>query len=125
MTLEAAIQENTAAVRDLIAAINAQAAGGTAVKVTNTTTKTTKAATTSPVPAPAEKAKEPAAPAPAATDSDVTYQEASKAVIGLKNAKGRDAAVAVLAQFNAKNLQEVKPEDFAAVVKACQEAAEA
>lgn len=134
MTLEAAIQENTAVLRELIAAINAQAAGGAALKtatITNKTVEGVKAPTASPAPSPAETTKDPAAPAPAAPNADgadaeeVTYQDAAKAVTNLAKAKGRPAAEEVLKQFGANKLPDVKPEDFAAVVKACNEAAEA
>lgn len=131
MTLEAAIQANTAAVLELIAAINAQAAGGAALKTAAITNKTVKAPTASPAPAPAETTKEPAAPAPAAPNADgvdaeeVTYQDAAKAVTNLAKAMGRPAAEEVLKQFGASKLPDVKPEDFAAVVQACKEAAEA
>lgn len=52
----------------------------------------------------------------------VSYQEAATAVTTLSRTKGRDAAVAVLKKFNAAKLSEVEPEQFAAVVKACEEA---
>lgn len=55
-----------------------------------------------------------ARPAPA-----VTYVECAKAVTDLSKAKGRDAAVAVLAQFDAKNLKEVPEDKFGAVVESC------
>jgi len=51
-----------------------------------------------------------------------TYQQAAKAVTDLGKAKGRDAAIAVLTKFGAAKLPEVKPEDFAAVIAACEEA---
>ena len=128
MSLEAIIEANTAAVRDLIAAINAQAAGGA---TESTTAPAPSAKAEKAVKAPAPKPEAPA-PAPAeetheAGDAaeEVTYQQAAKAVTDLSKAKGRAAAEAVLKQFGASKLPEVKPEDFAAVVKACKEAAEA
>lgn len=51
-----------------------------------------------------------------------TYQATADAVTKLAKAKGRDAAVAVLTKFGAAKLPEVKPEDFAAVIAACEEA---
>lgn len=51
-----------------------------------------------------------------------TYEDASKAIIALSKAKGRDAAVAVLEKFEAANLKEVKPEDYAAVIAAANKA---
>lgn len=69
---------------------------------------------------------ESAAPAPqASTVADapaVSYKEAAEAVTKLSRTKGRDAAIAVLKSFGADKLPDVKPEQFAAVVAACQAA---
>jgi len=67
----------------------------------------------------AEKALHGIANRPAETP---TYQDTAAAVTALAKAKGRDAAVAVLTKFGAAKLPEVKPEDFAAVIAACNEA---
>lgn len=71
---------------------------------------------------------ESAAPAPqASTAADapvVTYKEAAEAVTKLSRTKGRDAAITVLKSFGADKLPDVKTEDFAAVVAACQAALE-
>lgn len=70
---------------------------------------------------------ESAAPAPQAStaaDPAVTYKEAAEAVTKLSRTKGRDAAIAVLKSFGADKLPDVKTEDFAAVVAACQAAME-
>lgn len=53
-----------------------------------------------------------------------TYQATADAVTKLARTKGRDAAVAVLTKFGAAKLPDVKPEQFADVIAAC-EAAEA
>lgn len=66
-----------------------------------------------------KETKAQAAPAP---ETAVTYQQAADAVTQLAQAKGRDAAVAVLALFGAKKLPEVHPEDFASVIAACAQA---
>lgn len=76
----------------------------------------------------AQSAKAPAATAQAATtaespsDKAPTYDDASKAVLKLSGAKGRDAAVALLQKFGAANLKGVKPEQFADVIAAVDEA---
>jgi len=57
-------------------------------------------------------------------ESPATYEDASKAIIALSKAKGRDAAVAVLEKFEAANLKAVKPEDYAAVIVAATKALE-
>lgn len=51
-----------------------------------------------------------------------TYQDTANAVTKLARTKGRDAAVAVLSKFGAGKLPDVKPEQFAAVIAACEEA---
>jgi hypothetical protein len=51
-----------------------------------------------------------------------TYQDTADAVTKLARAKGRDAAVAVLAKFGAAKLPDVQPAQFAAVIAACEEA---
>lgn len=65
----------------------------------------------------------PTADANSAADTPVVdYKQAAEAVTKLSRTKGRDAAVAVLKEFKADKLPDVKPEDFAAVVKACADA---
>lgn len=51
-----------------------------------------------------------------------TYQATADAVTKLAREKGRDAAIAVLTKFGAAKLPDVKPEQFAAVIAACEEA---
>ena len=51
-----------------------------------------------------------------------TYQDAANAINALAKAKGRAAAVAVLAAFGAAKLPDVKPEQFADVIAAAQKA---
>lgn len=51
-----------------------------------------------------------------------TYQATADAVTKLARTKGRDTAVAVLAKFGAGKLPDVKPEQFAAIIAACEEA---
>lgn len=51
-----------------------------------------------------------------------TYQATADAVTKLARTKGRDAAVAVLNEFGAAKLPDVKPEQFAAIIAACEKA---
>jgi hypothetical protein len=51
-----------------------------------------------------------------------TYQDAATAITKLSRTKGRDTAVAVLAKFGAAKLPDVKPEQFADVIAAANEA---
>lgn len=71
----------------------------------------------------AEKALHGHANNPANNPADApTYQDTADAVTKLARTKGRDAAVAVLSKFGAGKLPDVKPEQFAAVIAACEEA---
>ena len=54
---------------------------------------------------------------------EVTYAEVAAAITKLANDKGRDAALAVLAQFSIKKLPEAKPEEYAAILGAVNEEA--
>ncbi|WP_369952289.1 hypothetical protein [Ralstonia syzygii] len=119
MSLEVAIQENTAAIRDLIAAIASGAAlPAAAEKVVAAASK------------PRAEAKQEAA-APASTEGgekgavEVSYNDAASVITKLSRGKGRDAALKVLQQFGADNLKGVKPEQFADVMAAAQKALEA
>ena len=51
-----------------------------------------------------------------------TYQATADAVTKLARTKGRDTAVAVLKEFGAAKLPDIKPEQFAAVIAACEKA---
>lgn len=51
-----------------------------------------------------------------------TYKQASDAVVNLANAKGRAAAIAILESFGVAKLPEAKPEQYADIIAACEEA---
>ena len=125
MSLEAVIQENTNALRDLIAQLQAGQPPA-AIKVAEV-------AAPVPAPAPAVKEEKPKAEAKAETKTEkadastveVTIDAVKKATTDLAKAKGRDAAVEVLGQFDAKNANEVKPEAYADFIAAAAKAQEA
>jgi len=123
--LETAIQENTAAIHTLIALLSQGGSIAQAPVAHNNSASDTEEGRTEE-PTPAVAAKKPASKAQTSADEavsvTVTYQDAAKAIQDLAKAKGRDAAIAVLATFNASKLPEVKESDFAAVVKACEAA---
>lgn len=131
MSLEIAIQENTAAIRELIKAISngvpttAQQVAAVVKEATEVkaeapakTEKKAKAEKTESAKVDTAATQEPKADAaPAADDApEVTYQDAANAITALSKTKGRDAAVALLKKYGASKLPEVKPEDFAAIV---------
>lgn len=135
MSLEATIEANTAALRDLIAAIKAgvptTAAQVSAVAQQAAEARAQDGAAEKPTETKATAKKPAAATAPApqpsiatAADAAPTYQDAARAVTELANAKGTDTARAVLKQFGADKLPAVDPEQFAAVVAACEAAAQ-
>jgi len=163
--LETAIQENTAAIRELIARLSAGAVVSHAASEQESAGKKSRTASAKAQDKPADTSPSASAPpagapessgknsepgqggktgnvppaADAATDAahatdgtaqsaaagdaqPVTYQQAAKAVTALAAAKGRPAAVAVLEQFGVAKLPDVKPEQYEAVVAACEAA---
>lgn len=147
MTLEAAIAENTAAVRELIAqlrsgtalqqptaeaidanikALNAaQAQEAAAPKPTPAAKPAAPAPTPptaeAPASAPSPRANEPADPPSAEAHADAPdYAATARAINTLVKAKGRQAAVDVLASFKASTLKDVQPAQYAAVIAACE-----
>lgn len=52
-----------------------------------------------------------------------TYQDAANAINAVAKAKGRAGAIAVLAEFGVAKLPDAKPEQFAAIIRAANEAA--
>ncbi len=57
------------------------------------------------------------------SDEAPTREQAAAAVVALSRAKGRDAAVAELAEFGAENLDGVAVEQYAELIQACNKAA--
>lgn len=59
-----------------------------------------------------------------ATAAEVDYEAAKKAVLALIKSQGREAAVAVLASYNLKSLQDAKPEQWGPIVQSIAKAAQ-
>lgn len=138
MSLEQAIQENTAVLRELIAVMKgaqvatpvvveeteAKKSADTATAQDSSTAKKTSARasaakTETPKQEPVATPEPKEEVAPAADEDEgpaATYQDAATAITQLSKVKGRDAAVALLKKFGASKLPEVKPEDFNAIV---------
>jgi len=117
MSLEIAIAENTAAVRELIgilskgiapAAPASELAPVDAAPAPAKTEKKTKPAKEEP------KAEEPASP-PEPADP-VTYEQVAAAITAVAAKHGRQGALDVLGRFGAKSGKELKPEQYAEVV---------
>ena len=132
MSLEQAIQENTAAIRELIAALGKGAPSQAAAPVETATVETAtveepkveKPAKEKKQQAPAAmpESKEEAAPA-ADEPAPVSYDDCAQAVTKLAKTKGRPAAVALLGQFDLKTLQDAKDKpELLAQVKAAADA---
>ena len=114
MSLETTIQENTQAIRELIAAlahgITPTAAQVAAVTGTPASESPPAKAKTAPK---AEPALEPESP-----PDTPSYMDAAAAITKLSRTKGRDAAVALLYRFKASKLPEVQPDDYAEIIEA-------
>lgn len=130
MTLEAAIAENTSAIRELIAAL-ANGTPTTAAQVekvvkeakpAKATVATNGASSTqepsSPLAAAAAPEPAPAAETPQPGAASVTYEEVKKAIFALAGKKGRDAVVATLKTFGAEKGTDLKPAQYADFLKA-------
>ena len=143
MSLEATIQENTNAIRELIAAIKtgvpttaAQVAAVVteskptekepAAETASSAEKTEPAASTQPtVEAAAETAAQEKKAEPTGQAAP-TRQNAADAVTKLARLKGRNAAVNALAKFDgATNLSDLKPEQYADLIAECTAACDA
>ena len=127
MSLEQAIQENTAAIRELIAALGKRAPSQAAAPVETATVEEPKAEKPTKekkqqAPAAMPESKEEAAAA-ADEPAPVSYDDCAQAVTKLAKTKGRPAAVALLGQFDLKTLQDAKDKpELLARVKAAADA---
>lgn len=134
MSLEIAIAENTAAIRELIAKLSTGAVipQDTATDKPATTAKNTKAKT-DPKPDAAQSSE----PTQTASDNSAssstesneasateqpTYQEVAALITKVSRTVSREAAVELLDGFGAKRGPDLKPEQFADVVAACEKA---
>lgn len=134
MSLEAAIQENTNALRDLI---NIMSSGSTpdinvvgkkedGEVVDLKDAKAKKEAKVKKTTAKKEpKAENTATPKDDSKPTEVTYDEAASAVTTLARTKGRDVAIEVLGKFGIVKLPDAKSEQYAEIIAACTEAGEA
>lgn len=123
MSLEEALRENTAAVRELIAVLKAVLKAPAAPVEYKPTTAV--AAEDNPTMPAVEPVADPAPTQPTAeavADPAPSYKDVAASVTKLAREKGRDAALAVLTKFGAAKLPDVKPDCFAAVIAACEEA---
>ena len=123
MSLEQAIRENTEAVRELIAALGSTNSvfAPAANEAVAQPAPAPKAAPAKAKPAPAPKAEEPVVPAPApapAAEPAIPYTDVATAVTDLAKAKGRQAAVDLLASFDVARATELKAEQYASVIAA-------
>lgn len=139
MSLEIALAENTAAIRELIAKLSTGAAIPQDAVVDKpadkpaTTAKNTKATKTDPKPD-AAQSSEPTQTvsdnsASSSTESNEasateqpTYQEVAALITKVSRTVSREAAVELLDGFGAKRGPDLKPEQFADVVAACEKA---
>ena len=104
MSLELALAANTEALREVAALLSKL---GAMPGATAPTDASAKAAAKPPVPE-----------APRGDASALTYDDVKLAVIAVTKAKGRDAAVALLAKFGAQKAPDLRVEQYAAVCAA-------
>ena len=127
MSLEQAIQENTAAIKALIAALGTGATSQVAAPAETATVEDPKAEKPTKekkqsAPAATPESKEGAAAA-ADEPAPVSYDDCAQSVTKLAKSKGRPAAVALLGQFDLKTLQDAKDKpELLAQVKAAADA---
>lgn len=128
MSLESAIQENTTAMRELIAALmssRAIAADAVARAAADAIQVREPAAEKEPAAELAAKTAGAAAPTPppAAADSSqakpVTYDDVKTAVLELIKKKGRDAAADVLSRFGVQKAPDLREEHYSEAVEMC------
>ena len=109
MSLEIAIAENTAALREvaaLLLKLGAMPGPGVSTPA-DVPPKAAKAPTPAPVPAEPPPAEEPPA--------ELTYAHVTRALTSLMKGKGHAAVVALLREFKAEKGPDIKPEQYAAV----------
>lgn len=115
MSLELAINENTAAVKAL-AELMLKLTSGAAVIATNTTqaVEATKTVAKAETKAAKVEAKTEATPAQVKEEvAAVTYDDVKKAILAYQTANGREATIAALKSFGAAKGTDLKPEQFA------------
>ena len=111
MSLEIALAANTEALREVAALLlKLGAMPGPGVVTPTDVPAKVKPAAKAPVAEPIAEAT----PAPVA----LTYDDVKLAVIAVTKAKGRDAAVALLAKFGAQKAPDLRVEQYAAVCAA-------
>lgn len=114
MSLEASIIELNSSICRLIDALNARA--GEDARPAASVPKTVAAGTPT---TPAPTAPGPVDPVPAALDY---VKDVQPRVLKVSATKGREAAVKLLGTFGLKSAKEAKPEQYADIIKACEEA---
>jgi hypothetical protein len=141
MSLELAIQANTAAIQTLVGILSSSTLGVSAdvlrpqAAVGNNNTASDTADSTFDKPEVVAKKKKPATASAKLTEDDtltaveevavgvtLTYEDVKNAVLTLSTTKNRDAAVAVLKQFGASKLTEVEQDRWPEVIAACEAA---
>ncbi|NYT45121.1 hypothetical protein H0A64_09835 [Alcaligenaceae bacterium] len=137
MSLEIALAENTAAIRELIAKLSTGATipQDAVADKPATTAKSTKATKTDPksdaapaseqTPPASDNSKNSTSESNEASDSATeqpTYQEVAALITKVSRTVSREAAVELLDGFGAKRGPDLKPEQFADVVAACEKA---
>lgn len=124
MSLEEALAANTAALIKLCQLIGANELVSAQAAVAPSNTASSSSMHPRVLESPSDDAAVPTAQAPVGEPEaeDVPYEKVAAAVTRLANDKGREAAIAVLAQFNLKKLGEANTSDYPAILAACEAA---
>lgn len=130
MSLELALERNTAALNTLIEVLSGNFKVTGTVTVEETVTVAPPAEPPKAKRAKKETVEEPTAPsrdagatdapetaaAATVTEAPATYEQAAAAVTALIKANGRDAAIGLLKRFGAQNLKGVDPAQYSALI---------
>jgi len=124
MSLETAIQENTNALRDLMALISANLEHAqrpitvepqeipAQLRKAKPTPKPPAVPSSEPTPTASESSESSSTESSAAEESEATLDDAKKALRALYDAKGRDATVDALSRFGAAKVIDLLPEHY-------------
>jgi hypothetical protein len=115
MSLEAALQENTSVMRELIARLSSASSTAVTMPASEYVAKLDAA---EKVTAPADTKVEAAKPEAAVIDYE---KEVRPVLVKVSTTKGRDPLIALLAQFNVTKGDQLKPVQFGDVIAAANE----
>lgn len=115
MSIEAALAANTAALEKLTAAIQSRSNQASEVEPAEPAPKRGR---------PSKAASDPAAPANVPTNVPTnvpSYKDVADVLVPLAESKGRDTLVGLLGEFGVKSADQIKPEQYSAIMSRARE----